>query len=244
MMIFVSAVFAASMKSAHGVEPATKNDWIFSSWQQQEGAGIQGVPDLDDLSVDEIRARLHAQRDTTYDVPPEMLSGAAREAAVLVPFLRIDDAWHILFIRRTSYEGDRHSGQVAFAGGKRDDEDETLLATALREAEEEIGIAAGDVDVLGHINHHHTISEFQVRPYVGVVSWPYRLKLDEIEVARVFTMPLNWLAQASNYRTEERHHPDSQRPWPVVYYDLYDGEMLWGATARMTLSLIEVLRAE
>lgn len=200
------------------------------------------MPDLDDLSVDEIRARLHAQGDTTYDVPPEMLSNDAREAAVLVPFLRIEDAWHILYIRRTSFEGDRHSGQVAFAGGKRDDEDSSLLATALREAEEEVGIAAADVEILGHINHHHTISEFQVRPYVAVMDWPYRLQLDEIEVARAFTMPLNWLAQASNYRTEERQHPDSNRPWPVVYYDLYDGEMLWGATARMTLSLIDVLR--
>ena len=56
-------------------------------------------------------------------------------------------------------------------------------------------------------------------------------------------MPLAWLAHESNYRTEERHHPESNRPWPVVYYDLYDGEMLWGATARMTLSLIEVLKS-
>ena len=200
------------------------------------------MPELDALSVDDIRARLHAQHDTTYDVPPELLSDSTREAAVLVPFVRIDNAWHILYIRRTSYEGDRHSGQVAFAGGKRDDCDETLLATALRETEEEIGIAASDVDVLGHINHHHTISEFQVRPYIGVVPWPYPLNLDEIEVARAFTMPLSWLAETSNYRFEERRHPDSRRPWPVVYYDLYDGEMLWGATARMTLSLIEVLR--
>lgn len=201
------------------------------------------MPDLNELSVDEIRARLHAQGDKTYDVPPELLSDDAREAAVLVPFLRIEDAWHILYIRRTSFEGDRHSGQVAFAGGKRDDEDENLLATALREAEEEVGIVAADVEVLGHINHHHTISEFQVRPYVAVMDWPYRLQLDEIEVARAFTIPLNWLAQESNYRTEERQHPDSQRPWPVVYYELYDGEMLWGATARMTLSLIDVLQA-
>ena len=202
------------------------------------------MPDLDALSVDDMRARLHAQRDTTYDVPPELLSDSAREAAVLVPFVRIDNAWHILYIRRTSFEGDRHSGQVAFAGGKRDNSDETLLATALREAEEEIGIAANDVEVLGHINHHHTISEFQVRPYIGVMPWPYPLNLDEIEVARAFTMPLRWLAESSNYRLEERQHPDSRRPWPVVYYDLYDGEMLWGATARMTLSLIEVLRGE
>ena len=200
------------------------------------------MPELDDLSIEEIRRRLHVQADTTYDVPPELLSADAREAAVLVPFLRIEDAWHILYIRRANYPGDRHSGQVAFAGGQRDDVDDDLLATALREAREEIGIVADDVEVLGYINHHHTISEFQVRPYVGVMPWPYQLTLDDVEVARAFTMPLNWLAQASNYRTEERQHPDSKRPWPVVYYDLYDGEMLWGATARMTLSLIDVLR--
>ena len=202
------------------------------------------MSDLDDFSIEEIRQRLHAQADTTYDVPPELLSDNTREAAVLVPFLRMDNAWHILYIRRAHYDGDRHSGQVAFAGGKRDDIDEDLLATALREAQEEVGITANDVDVLGYINHHHTVSEFQVRPYVGVMPWPYTLKLDEIEVARAFTIPLNWLAQPSNYRTEERYHPESQRPWPVVYYDLYDGEMLWGATARMTLSLIDVLRGE
>jgi 8-oxo-dGTP pyrophosphatase MutT (NUDIX family) len=200
------------------------------------------MPELDDLSAEEIRQRLHAQADTTYDVPPELLSADAREAAVLVPFLRIEDAWHILYIRRANYPGDRHSGQVAFAGGKRDDVDDDLLATALREAREEVGIVADDVEVLGYINHHHTISEFQVRPYVGVMPWPYQLELDDVEVARAFTMPLNWLAQASNYRIEERQHPDSNRPWPVVYYDLYDGEMLWGATARMTLSLIDVLQ--
>jgi len=200
------------------------------------------VPDLDSLTIDQIRARLHAQAGTTYDVPPELLSGAAREAAVLVPLLRMDDAWPILYIRRTSYEGDRHGGQVAFAGGKREDDDESLLATALREAEEEVGIRPADVEVLGYINHHHTVSEFQVRPYVASIPWPYQLTLDDIEVARAFTMPLSWLADNDNYRTEQRRHPQSQRPWPVVYYDLYDGEMLWGATARMTLSLIDVLR--
>ena len=201
------------------------------------------MADLDRLSVDDIRRRLHAQNATTYDVPPEALGEDAREAAVLVPFVRVDDAWHLLYIRRTHFEGDRHSGQVAFAGGKRDDTDDSLRMTALREAEEELGIAADDVDLLGHINHHHTVSQFQVRPYVGVMPWPYRLDPDRTEVARAFTMPLKWLAQSGNYRVEQRRHPQSDRPWPIVYYDLYDGEMLWGATARMTLSLIEVLRS-
>ena len=200
------------------------------------------MTDFDALTVHDIRARLHAQAETTYDVPPEMLAANAREAAVLVPFLRVDDAWHILFIRRTQHPTDRHGGQVAFAGGKREKDDRSLLDTALREAEEEVGIAQRDVEVLGHINHHHTVSDFQVRPYVGVVAWPYELILDDIEVARAFTMPLAWLAEPDHFRIEQRQHPDSKRPWPVVYYDLYDGEMLWGATARMTLSLIDVLR--
>ncbi len=200
------------------------------------------MADFDQLSIDEIRARLQAQVETTYDVPPELLTGDSREAAVLVPFVRIEQAWHILYIRRTQFAGDRHSGQVAFAGGKRDPQDASLVQTALREAEEEIGIAAKDVNLLGSISHHHTISEYQVTPFVAEMPWPYPLKLDEVEVARAFTLPLSWLAEKSNYRTEERLHPDSNRPWPVVYYDYYDGELLWGATARMTLTLIDVLR--
>lgn len=197
--------------------------------------------DLDQLSTAEISKRLKKQADPTWDVPPELLQANTREAAVLVPFLRIDQAWHILYIRRAKFEGDRHSGQVAFAGGKREAGDENLESTALREAEEEIGILRRDVNVLGQLNYHHTISEFQVTPFIAEMRWPYPLLLDEVEVARAFTMPLSWLAQKSNYRTEARQHPDSAASWPVVYYDHYDGELLWGATARMTLSLIEVL---
>ena len=199
---------------------------------------------LDALSLEDINQRLVSQSDVTYDVPPELLRQNSRQAAVLIPFLRIDDAWHILFIRRAIFEGDRHSGQVAFAGGKREPEDHSLVVTALREAEEEVGLQQRDVTLLGSLNHHHTISEFQVRPYVGVADWPYALTLDEKEVPRAFTMPLSWLADECNYRTEARVHEDSKRPWPVVYYDHYDGELLWGATARITLSLIGVLKAD
>ena len=238
----VSVAIATLLRYVPGRVPVRANDGILLKSPRHVDRVASQVTDFDSLSIDDIRARLHAQAATTYDVPPEMLGDNLREAAVLVPFLRIEDAWHILYIRRTSYAGDRHGGQVAFAGGKREDVDRSLLDTALREAEEEVGIVQQDVEVLGHINHHHTVSDFQVRPYVGTVRWPYELTLDGIEVARAFTMPLRWLAEAGNYRTEQRQHPDSRRPWPVVYYDLYDGEMLWGATARMTLSLIDVLR--
>lgn len=199
------------------------------------------MTDLDRLSENDIAHCLKMQPGPTYDVPPEMLSANSREAAVLIPFLRIDDTWHILYIRRAQFDGDRHSGQIAFAGGKRELEDESLEQTALREAEEEVGIKQSDVTILGKLNHHHTISDFQVTPYVGLTHWPYPLVLDEGEVAHAFTMPLSWLANSSNYRTEQRLHKDSERPWPVVYYQEFDGELLWGATARMTLSLIDVL---
>jgi 8-oxo-dGTP pyrophosphatase MutT (NUDIX family) len=197
---------------------------------------------FDQLTIEEISYCLRVQPGPTFDVPPEMLGSNSREAAVLIPFLRLNDAWHILFIRRAILEGDRHSGQVAFAGGKREPDDTSLEITALREAEEEVGIKQSDVKILGLLNHHHTISNFQVTPYVGVTSWPYPLKLDEGEVAHAFTLPLNWLADTSHYHTVHRSHPDSKRPWPVVYFEEYDGELLWGATARIMLSLIELLK--
>ena len=215
MTISASVVTAAWQKFVPGDLLRTMSAGRY--WRRVICAGRRkpGVPDLDSpsldspsldsLSLDEIRTRLHAQADTTYDVPPELLSDDAREAAVLVPLLRIDNAWHLLYIRRTSFEGDRHSGQVAFAGGKRDDIDDSLLATALREAEEEVGLAPADVEVLGYINHHHTISEFQVRPYVATIPWPYNLNPDGVEVARIFSIPLQWLADDANYRTE--HQP-------------------------------------
>ena len=176
------------------------------------------------------------------DYSPHLLEPEGRmpEAAVLMPITRSDSPELVLTLRASGLS--THGGEVAFPGGRRDPEDRDLIHTALREAEEEVGLIAADVEVLGHINHHHTISEFQVRPYVATMSWPYELKPDGVEVARIFTIPLQWLADESNYRIEHRQHPESQRPWPVVYYDRYDGELLWGATARMTLSLIDILR--
>jgi 8-oxo-dGTP pyrophosphatase MutT (NUDIX family) len=199
---------------------------------------------FDSLTIEEISYHLRIQSAPTYDVPPEMMGSNSREAAVLIPFLRIDEGWHILYIRRAIFKGDQHSGQVAFAGGKRELGDASLEMTALREAEEEVGIKQSDVTALGHLNHHHTISKFQVTPYVGVIPWPYPLKLDRSEVAHAFTLPLNWLANSSHYRMEQRSHLDSKRPWPLIYYEEYEGELLWGATARMTLSLIEMLKTK
>jgi 8-oxo-dGTP pyrophosphatase MutT (NUDIX family) len=131
---------------------------------------------------------------------------------------------------------------VAFAGGKRDPEDVSLTATALREAHEEIGILPADVQVLGQLSPHHSISRFRIAPIVATVPWPYPLTLSEQEVARAFTIPLHWLAQPQHHEIRYRQLDDVAQPIPVVYFQEYDGEILWGATARITLALLACLQ--
>ena len=133
------------------------------------------------------------------------------------------------------------SGQVAFAGGKHEPQDTDLEATALREAHEEIGLHPDRVNVLGHLNFHYSITRYRITPVVAEVDWPVQLQPDASEVARIFSIPLGWLADARNYRIEQRQLDG--RDVAVIYYDEYDGELLWGATARMTRSFIKCLGA-
>ncbi|MCK6540721.1 MAG: CoA pyrophosphatase [Anaerolineales bacterium] len=157
-------------------------------------------------------------------------------AAVLVPLLWQDDEWHLLFTRRTEAV-ESHKGQVSFPGGACDDGEKTPEETALREAEEEIGINPNDVKVLGRLANLITITYYRVTPVVGVIKWPAVFRVGEHEVARVFTIPLAWLADPLNRWQFER--PDLKRA--LIAYHPYDGELLWGATARMTVDFLKVL---
>lgn len=198
--------------------------------------------DFDRLTEQEISHRLLKKTPPTHDIPDSLLAEFKRKAGVLIPFVRVENSWHLLFIRRSEFEHDIHSGQVAFAGGKHEEFDKSLEATALRETHEEIGIKPNDVRILGTLSQHHTISQFQVIPVVATVPWPYQLTLDEKEVAHAFTIPLNWLAEPDNHEVCYRTFEELKYPVPVVYFNEYEGELLWGATARMTLSLIQALR--
>jgi 8-oxo-dGTP pyrophosphatase MutT (NUDIX family) len=166
-----------------------------------------------------------------------------REAAVLIPLVQHDANWHLLFIRRAKNEHDRHSGQVAFPGGAQDAADHSLEATALREAQEEIGLAAERIKLLGQLEPYITISHYRVTAVVGVVQWPSALTLQNSEVARAFLMPLAWLRNRQNFsmRARQDMDPHSARRHPIIVFDEYDGETLWGATARMTLNFIRAL---
>ncbi|HET9587818.1 MAG TPA: CoA pyrophosphatase [Anaerolineales bacterium] len=157
-------------------------------------------------------------------------------AAVLVPLVWHDEEWHLLFTRRTDTV-ESHKGQVSFPGGTCEEDERTPEQTALREAEEEIGILPEEVKVLGRLANLVTITYFRVTPVVGVVRWPAVFRVGMNEVARVFTMPLAWLADPVNRWQFEL--PGSGRT--LIAFHPYDGELLWGATARMTVDFLNVL---
>ncbi|HNH25954.1 MAG TPA: CoA pyrophosphatase [Anaerolineales bacterium] len=157
-------------------------------------------------------------------------------AAVLVPLVFIQNEWHVLYTRRTD-RVESHKGQVSFPGGACDEGETTPEETALREADEEIGLNPKDVKVIGKLSRMVTISKFKVTPVVGIIPFPYAFKTSGAEVARVFTMPLLWLANRNNYW--EFSMPGSGRT--LLAYHPYDGELLWGATARMTVNFLSLL---
>lgn len=157
-------------------------------------------------------------------------------AAVLIPLVWHDEEWHLLFTRRTD-RVESHKGQVSFPGGACDEGENTPEQTALREADEEIGLDPADVRVLGRLSNLITITYFRVTPVVGVVKWPTVFRVGEHEVARIFTIPLAWLANPSNHWQFEV--PGTGRS--LIAYHPYDGELLWGATARMTMDFLNVI---
>ncbi len=174
--------------------------------------------------------------------PYSINTTTATPAAVLIPLILKNKTWHLLYIRRAEIENDCHSGEVAFPGGYHESHDVNLKSTALREAKEELGLVPDDVNILGRLRDHFSITNFRISPFVGLIPWPYPLKIDEREVSRWFTMPLNWLATPSNRKILHQTLDSDHHPIPTVYFNPYDGETLWGATAKITVELIKTLR--
>ena len=151
-------------------------------------------PILMNLTQDYIAQKLKESRKNADDSDgyaeiPVKPTTRLRNAAVLVPLTYVQDEWHILFTRRTD-RVQSHKGQVSFPGGASDEGETTPEQTALREADEEIGMHPADVQILGRLSQLITISSFRVTPVVGVIPFPYAFKVANIEVARVFTIPL------------------------------------------------------
>ncbi|MCB2262992.1 MAG: CoA pyrophosphatase, partial [Candidatus Thiosymbion ectosymbiont of Robbea hypermnestra] len=137
--------------------------------------------------------------------------------------------------------GDHHSGQVAFPGGQREPADPDMTATALREAQEEIGLVPDRVTPLGELQPLHTISNYLVTPVVGEIPWPLALTPDPVEVARVFSIPLAWLGNPANRQVRIWPAPNHPEAREVIFYDEYDQELLWGVSAHITLDFLTTL---
>ena len=161
-----------------------------------------------------------------------------RHAAVLLPLYRHDGQWNLLYIRRAEHKDDRHSGQVAFPGGRTEKSDRDDVATALREAREEIGLASEQVRILGRLRVLHTVSNYLVTPVVATIPWPVPLTPDENEVARVFGIPIDWHRRPEHHQVRVWPGPGHPEARDVIFFDRYDSEQLWGITARITLNLL------
>ncbi|SFR34706.1 CoA pyrophosphatase [Litoreibacter janthinus] len=174
-----------------------------------------------------------------FDLNPNVVLPAERklrDAAVLVPLLPSPDGARLVLTKRSSALK-HHPGQIAFPGGKRDG-DETLTTTALREAEEEVGLDRRKVRLIGSLPTHETVTGFQVTPQVGVIDGTFDPASEEGEVAEVFTVPLIHVLDPANYRIEGRRWRGQRRHYFVVPYGPY---YIWGATARMLRSLADLV---
>jgi 8-oxo-dGTP pyrophosphatase MutT (NUDIX family) len=166
-----------------------------------------------------------------------MFPASPRPAAVLVPLIdRGNDLTVLLTYRAADLE--HHAGQISFPGGRLEPDDVDAESGALREAEEEIGLAREFVEVIGRLPDHIVISGYQVTPVVGLVRPGFTLKLDPTEVAATFEAPLKHLFDPST------HHPRTFRMGQEVIegFDLpWQEHKIWGATAGMLLTLRQVL---
>ncbi|MDP9000841.1 MAG: CoA pyrophosphatase [Myxococcota bacterium] len=153
--------------------------------------------------------------------------GATTAAAVLLPLFERDGEVHVWLVRRPASMRS-HAGQVAFPGGKNEASDDSLLITALRETEEELGIARASVDVLGALDDMLTVTGFTITPWVGWLAPNVEVRPNPSEVARAFAPSLRAFLEPSS--------AIGARPgWKV------DGELVWGATAVMVDHLVAVL---
>ena len=193
------------------------------------------------LDLPELRKRL-----ATRSVPEFTLFGddgtegrdaASTAAAVLIPVIAHPGELTLLFTQRTTHLKS-HAGQVSFPGGRAEPGDASAEFTALREAGEEIGLAAERIEILARLPDYRTRTGFKVTPIIGLVTPPLELSPDPREVAEVFEVPLAFLLDPRNRQRRTREFQGQQ----VGYYVFeYQDRVIWGATAGMLVNLHKML---
>jgi 8-oxo-dGTP pyrophosphatase MutT (NUDIX family) len=166
-----------------------------------------------------------------------------RAAAVLIALVRRPAGLAVLLTRRTAHLND-HAGQISFPGGRTDPEDTDAIGTALRETQEEVGIAADEIEVIGRLPIYTTVTAYEVTPVVALLDPPRALALDAFEVAEVFEVPLAFLMDPAHHRRQQMDVEGVTRrflsmPWGLDAQG--DDYFIWGATAAMLRNLYAFL---
>ncbi len=173
-----------------------------------------------------------------HDLNPGMgVPEKPRPAAVLVPIVGRPGGLTVLLTRRSDTLP-VHKGQISFPGGRVEDNDVDDVETALRETEEEIGLARDRVEVIGRLDTYTTRTGFQVTPVVGLIRPPFDLIPDPVEVAEIFEVPLRFVLDIGNHQRHSREWQETVRHFWVLPYQHY---YIWGATAGMLVNLADVM---
>ena len=162
----------------------------------------------------------------------ERITGEKLKAsAVLIPLFYSQGQYHVLFTERSD-EVIFHKGQVCFPGGTQEPSDSSLLQTALRESEEEIGLETKNIEILGELDDMLTfVTDYVISPFVAFISLPQSLKTNGREVKGTFSVPLSFLMNEANFKQDS-------------YAYEYEGHIIWGATARILRQFIGLLKSE
>lgn len=177
-----------------------------------------------------IRQRLSGRSRRTVDEPHLM------RAAVLVPLFEADGEPHVLFTKRSDTV-EHHKGQVSLPGGVCDPGDASLLDTALRETEEEIGLKASDVLVLGALDDYVTRTNFVVSPFVGLIPYPYDFTINDFEIHELFTVSVASLLAEENFHMATAIRDGRPRP---QYFFRADPHVIWGITGRILYQFLNL----
>jgi 8-oxo-dGTP pyrophosphatase MutT (NUDIX family) len=152
-----------------------------------------------------------------------------KSAAVLIPIANHQGQLEVVLTKRASHLT-HHPGQISFPGGKVERYDDDMIATALRETQEEIGLHANCIEVLGQLKPYQTISGYEVTPIVALISNNSGYQIDLNEVSEVFHVPLSHFLQRQHHIQVPVYHEGKQHN---VHYMPYQGYSIWGATAAM-----------
>jgi len=171
--------------------------------------------------------------DLNNDVPRP--DADLKPAAVLLPLHWHKNRLDLILTRRSEWLKN-HPGQISLPGGKSEESDKSPEETALREAEEEMGLNQADVRILGRLPSHQTVTKFTMTPVVGLIEKPFSARPDPSEVAEVFRVPFAHVIDPKNYRVEGRIWQGQMRYFYTVPHGPY---YIWGATARILRGLAE-----